>query len=135
VNLPVVPVFVLKDQTENQNNVNRASQYTIEFEIPGNDTSANSRMRRPVTEVKREEARIRAIKRMQEQIKDIKQTENAIDDIEELENVPAFKRKQRQIDQFKYSDETKVSKYSLFDDEESSIRLSKENPYLHGAVD
>jgi len=132
---PDETVFVIKDQSESQNNVNRASQYTIEFEIPDNDSSANSRMRRPVTEVKREEARIRAIKRMQEQIKDIKQTENAIDDIEELENVPAYKRKQRQIDQFKYSDETKVSKYSLFDDEESSIRLSRENPYLHGAVD
>jgi hypothetical protein len=35
----------------------------------------------------------------------------------------------------RHSDDTRVSKYSLFDDDEEKIKLSKENPYLHGAVD
>jgi cell division protein FtsZ len=76
------------------------------------------------------------MKKTQEEMRELKQTVQQSDrDIEELENTPAFKRKQVHLDPQKFSEETKVSKYSLTDDENSQVKLSKENPYLHGAVD
>ena len=76
------------------------------------------------------------MKKTQEELRELKQNVQQSDrDIEELENTPAFKRKQIQLDPQKFSEETKVSKYSLTDDENSQVKLSKENPYLHGAVD
>jgi cell division protein FtsZ len=80
--------------------------------------------------------RVNTIKRTQEELKELKQGNRQSDhEIEELENTPAFKRKHIQINPEKYSDETKISRYSLADDENAQVKLSKENPFLHGAVD
>jgi cell division protein FtsZ len=80
--------------------------------------------------------RVNAIKRTREDLKELKQGIHQSDkEIDELENTPAFKRKQIQIDPQKFSDETKISRYSLSDDENAQVKLSKENPYLNGAVD
>jgi cell division protein FtsZ len=79
---------------------------------------------------------VNTIKRTQEELRELKQTARQTEkDIDELENTPAFKRRQVQIDPQKPSDENRISKYSLSDDEDSQVKLSKENPYLHGAVD
>ena len=60
---------------------------------------------------------------------------NAGDYIDELENTPAYKRKKVKIDQVKHSEETKVSQYSLINDQDRHVKLSKDNPYLHDAID
>ena len=79
---------------------------------------------------------VNAIKRTQEDLKELKQSVRQSDkEIDELENTPAFKRKQLHVDPQKFSEETKISRYSLSDDENEQVKLSKENPYLNGAVD
>jgi cell division protein FtsZ len=55
--------------------------------------------------------------------------------IEKLENQPAYKRKNMQIDELKYSANKQVSKYTLFRDENNNVKLSSDNSYLHDNVD
>jgi cell division protein FtsZ len=130
-------IFVLKDAPAQKSPVTPASQRTIEFEMQNADDEVFrtiSRVRRPV-DAQKASARVSHIKRTHDELKELKQGNRQTDrEIEELENTPAFKRKQIQIDPQKYSDETKISKYSLTDDD-NSVKLSKENPFLHGAVD
>ncbi len=57
------------------------------------------------------------------------------DDLESLENEPAFKRKKIKIDQPRYSKESKISRYTLSDDEEEKTKLKENNSYLHDNVD
>ncbi len=56
-------------------------------------------------------------------------------DIESMENVPAYKRKKIKIDHPKHSKESKISKYTLSDDDEEKTKLKKNNSYLHDNVD
>lgn len=57
------------------------------------------------------------------------------DDLESLENEPAYKRKKIKIDQPRYSKESKISRYTLSDDEEEKTKLKENNSYLHDNVD
>lgn len=130
-------IFVVKDAPSQKTGVGSASQRTIEFELKMADDELFrniSRVRRPV-DARKAGDRVNTIKKTQEELKELKQGIRQSDkEIDELENTPAFKRKQLQIDPQKYSDETKISRYSLTDDD-NSVKLSKENPFLHGAVD
>ena len=56
-------------------------------------------------------------------------------DIESMENVPAYKRKKIKIDHPRHSKESKISKYTLSDDDEEKTRLKENNSYLHDNVD
>jgi cell division protein FtsZ len=56
--------------------------------------------------------------------------------IEALENEPAYKRKKIKLDNPKHSKESKISRYTLSDDdEENKTRLRENNSYLHDNVD
>ena len=57
--------------------------------------------------------------------------------IEALENEPAYKRKKIKLDNPKQSKESKVSRYTLSDDDEgeNKTRLRENNSYLHDNVD
>jgi cell division protein FtsZ len=55
--------------------------------------------------------------------------------IEALENEPAYKRKKIKIDHPKYSKKSKVSRYTLSDDEKEKSKLKENNSYLHDNVD
>lgn len=55
--------------------------------------------------------------------------------IDDLENVPAYIRKQIEIDNQNKSSENKISRYSLFDDDEDNTTKIKKNSYLHDKVD
>ena len=131
-------IFVVKDAPPQKSGFTIPSQRTIEFDLKTVDDELFrdiSRVRKPV-DTRKAGDRVNATKRTQEDLKEIKQGIHQSDkEIDELENTPAFKRKQIQIDPEKFSDETKISRYSLSDDENSQVKLSKENPYLHGAVD
>ncbi len=131
-------VFIVKDIPASAARAEIPAQRTIEFEIGTGSSEVFrnlSRIKKPVDSRKANE-RVNMIKRAQEELKDLKQAAfQTSDEIEELENTPAFKRKQMQIDPVKYSDETRIYRYSLSDDEDQQVKLSKENPYLHGAVD
>ncbi len=131
-------IFVLKDAPAQKTGMTSPAQRTIEFDLKTVDDDMFrdiSRVRRPV-DTRKASDRVNAIKRTQEDLRELKQSVHQSDrEIDELENTPAFKRKQIQIDPQKFSDETKISRYSLSDDEKSQVKLSKENSYLNGAVD
>jgi len=55
--------------------------------------------------------------------------------IDELENEPAYIRKKINIDQAKPSEESRISKYSLSEDEDNNSKLREDNAYLHDNVD
>jgi cell division protein FtsZ len=55
--------------------------------------------------------------------------------IEDLENVPAYKRKKIKIDNPKHSKNSKISRYTLSDDEKEKTKLKENNSYLHDNVD
>jgi cell division protein FtsZ len=131
-------ILVLKDGPTGKPNPH-ASQRSLDLfdmQAVDNDVIRDvSRVRKPI-DARKASDRVNAMKKTQEELRDLKQSVQQSDrDIEELENTPAFRRKQIQLDPQKFSEETKVSKYSLTDDENSQVKLSKENPYLHGAVD
>jgi cell division protein FtsZ len=131
-------VFILKDAPTQKPLINTITQRTIEFDLKTVDDDVFrdiSRVRRPV-DTRKAGDRVNTIKRAHEELKEMKQDSQKTDrEIDEMENTPAFKRKQIQIDPLKYSEETKVSRYSLSDDEHAQVKLSKENQFLHGAVD
>lgn len=58
------------------------------------------------------------------------------DNIDEIESEPAYKRKNLKIDQPCHTKDSKVSRYSLKDDEDSNgASLNTNNSYLHDNVD
>ncbi len=80
--------------------------------------------------------RIQKIKENRERIKaaNYKLT-NKSDDIDELENIPAYKRKNMQLEDLKPSEDSEISRYTLSDDENNDVRLSDNNTFLHDNVD
>ncbi|MFC2097217.1 cell division protein FtsZ [Bacteroidota bacterium] len=57
------------------------------------------------------------------------------DKVDNIENEPAYKRKKMNIEQKKHSQESNVSRYSLFDDPDQGPGIKSDNSYLHDNVD
>ena len=58
------------------------------------------------------------------------------DNIDEFENEPAYKRRNLKIEQPVHSKDSKVSRYSLKDDNDGDgVTLNPNNSYLHDNVD
>ncbi|MCD6597093.1 MAG: cell division protein FtsZ [Bacteroidales bacterium] len=119
------------------------SQKTIDFSITDNledgqedpEFIGNTENELEVDQHKTSE-RIRKIKEHQNYLKDQGYLEkDKKDEIEELENQPAYIRKNRKISKAGYSAIRKVSKYSLFEDDENETKLGSDNSYLHDNVD
>ena len=112
-------------------------QRTIEFDIYEEKKlrSVSSKFNKPVDSIKAS-MRVRNIKKMQEELKELRfnnpENNNYID---QLENEPAYKRRNINLKNIKHSEESKISKYSLTDDEDSNAKLNKDNSYLHDNVD
>lgn len=129
-------VFEVKDKPEPADRA--ASQQTLEFEVKASEEWLNkAHEMKSQVDINKAAQRINMIKKAQEKRKELNQIPSAAtgDYIDELENTPAYKRKKVKIEQVKHSEETKVSQYSLVNDQDHQVKLSKENPYLHDAVD
>ena len=115
------------------------SQRTIDFNNlavdPDSEDSYDSLLNNRMDKDKTSE-RMRKLKEHQNYLKNQGYLENdEKDEIEELEDQPAYIRKKRQISKPQHSAKRKVSKYSLYDDDENETRLSSDNTYLHDNVD
>jgi cell division protein FtsZ len=125
------------DKTEKSN-----VQKTFEFDISGEEKEQFILYERD--ELPRESTikpkdltdRLRKLKQSHEQVKgqlyDKASKENTID---QLENEPAYVRKKVNLDKTKPSEESKISKYSLSEDEDKNSKLREDNAYLHDNVD
>jgi cell division protein FtsZ len=113
------------------------TQQTFEFGVSDPDDwfSEVSKVKSPV-DANKTAQRLNTIKKTRERMKDLNLPPSGAGDyIEELENTPAYKRKKVKIEQVKHSEETKISEYSLVNDQDNKVKLSKGNPYLHDAID
>jgi cell division protein FtsZ len=112
-------------------------QRTIEFNISEEEKlkGVSSKFSKPVDSIKAS-IRMKNIKKMREELKELRfnNPENS-NYIDELENEPAYKRRNINLKDIKHSEESKISKYSLSDDEDSNAKLNKDNSYLHDNVD
>lgn len=88
-------------------------------------------------EINKEDETVNKMLQLKDKIENSKKTTlNSSDykNIEDLENIPAFRRKQLDIELENHSSSNKISKYSLFEDEEDNQKIKK-NSYLHDKVD
>jgi cell division protein FtsZ len=128
-------VFEVKDNPGQEKTA--GNQQILEFEVTSSDKWLNEGSKgKSQVDMNKASQRVNMIKKAQERMKEIAGTSsNAGDIIDELENTPAYKRKKVKIEEVKHSEETKISEYSLVNDKDHQIKLSKENPYLHDAID
>jgi cell division protein FtsZ len=121
------------------------SQATIDFELnlQEDDETSGEKEKSPKKAVKENQdkysKRIQKIKSSQNILKEKGlKTKEIEDNIDELEDEPAYVRKNIRIKQTDHSSKSKVSKYSLSDEEEekeNKTRLRSDNAYLHDNVD
>lgn len=87
-------------------------------------------------EIKKAAERVKNLKRTYEKVRELnlnsQQRSNSID---EIENQPAYMRRNFDPDKENPSKEKKLSKYSLTDDDNNTVRLSEENRFIHKHVD
>ncbi len=119
----------------------KVHQRTIEFDIYGQDQSLALKeddMDPEGFKVDERKAgeRMKKIKDSREELKqtNFKLTSKS-ENIEKLESEPAYKRKKLKLENFKYSEDAPVSKFSLSEDENNQTRLKDNNSFLHDNVD
>jgi len=130
----------IEDDPADRSNVQR----TFEFDISGGDQQleffvsdagdagpeAGEKKSRELAE------RVKKLRKSHEKVKEqLYNKADSNESIDELENEPAYVRKKIKIDESKPSKETRVSKYSLSEDEDNNSKLREDNAYLHDNVD
>jgi len=117
-------------------------QKTFEFDISGEEkeqfilydkeksSRENTRNPKDISD------RVKKLKKSHEQVKEQLYSKASKDNtIDQLENEPAFVRKKVKLDKTKPSEESKISKYSLSEDDEKNSKIREDNAYLHDNVD
>lgn len=133
-----------KDIEEITRQTRDESQGTIEFDLMASEEEDESgggkkkNVKTPVeTNLEKSNRRIQKIKTSQNLLKEKGVKTKKIDDnIDELEDEPAYVRRNIRLKESEHSSKSKVSKYSLSDEEEDKkTRLRSDNAYLHDNVD
>lgn len=68
-------------------------------------------------------------------LKDLSMKLRTTNGLQELENVPAYQRKQMQLQQIQHSSESQVSRFTLTNDEDGETGIKPNNSFLHDNVD
>jgi cell division protein FtsZ len=120
-------------------------QRTFEFDIRGEDRQleffvSDARDQGPEADEKKSRElaeRVKKLRKSHEKIKEqLYNRASSNESIDELENEPAYIRKKIRIDDAKPSEESsRISKYSLSEDDEKNSKLREDNAYLHDNVD
>jgi cell division protein FtsZ len=119
-------------------------QRTFEFDISGGDQQldffvSDANEKSPEANEKKSKElseRVKKLRKSHEKVKEqLYNKANDNESIDELENEPAYVRKNIKIDDSKPSSESRMSKYSLSEDEDNNSKLREDNAYLHDNVD
>ena len=117
-------------------------QKTFEFDISGEEKEQfilydkEESLRENTRNPKDISDRVKKLKKSHEQVKEQLYSKASKDNtIDQLENEPAFVRKKVKLDKTKPSEESKISKYSLSEDDEKNSKIREDNAYLHDNVD
>jgi len=141
---PIESKSKLNNSTEEFDNAEgfSVSQRTIEFDLKTereNDFANNyireREKRKPAS--KQNNDQLHSINKPQNSYKDLryKTSDNKLN-IDELENEPAYVRRKVNLEnEVKPSQELKISRFTLEDDEVERVKISDKNPYLHDNVD
>lgn len=139
------PVVTLKEDEDIDDESLDFKQRTIDFDIKKNRNPEPDKfvvLQEPeseaevAVETKKSEI-LKKLNESRERMKERRMDSSKIkDNIDEFESEPAYKRKNLKIDQPANSKSSKVSRYSLKDDEDSEgASLNPNNSYLHDNVD
>lgn len=140
------PVLVLEDDIiDDEDKSLNLTQRTIDFDLKKSRKNESDKfvvLQEPesetevAVETKKSEIQ-KKLNESRERMKERRMDSSKIkDNIDEFESEPAYKRKNLKIDQPVHSNDSKVSRYSLEDDEESDgASLNPNNAYLHDNVD
>lgn len=135
-------LFTVRDRDTPDQSEKSNVQRTFEFDVSGNEKEQfvlydkDDTTSRDTDQMKELSDKVRKLKRSHEIVKEqlyIKASDDRA--IDQLENEPAFKRKNLKLDQSKPSVESKISRYSLSEDEDKNSKLREDNAYLHDNVD
>jgi cell division protein FtsZ len=119
-------------------------QRTFEFDIQGENRQleffvSDARDQGPEADEKKSRElaeRVKKLRKSHEKMKEqLYNRASSNESIDELENEPAYVRKKIRIDDAKPSEESRISKYSLSEDDEKNSKLREDNAYLHDNVD
>lgn len=117
-------------------------QKTFEFDISGEEKEQfilydkEESLRENTRNPKDISDRVKKLRKSHEQVKEQLYSKASKDNtIDQLENEPAFVRKKVKLDKTKPSEESKISKYSLSEDDEKNSKIREDNAYLHDNVD
>jgi cell division protein FtsZ len=132
-----IPAEVKKDPEERSN-----VQRTFEFDVNNEQLEffvSDDEEKIPVSSPKKSKEmaeRVKKLRKSHEKVKEqLYNKANSNESIDELENEPAYVRKKIKLDESRPSKESKISKYSLSEDEDKNSKLREDNAYLHDNVD
>lgn len=140
------PILMLDDEiTDKEDKSLDLTQRTLDFDIKKSRNTDSDKFvvlqeSESDTEVAVETKKSEILKKLnesRERMKERRMDSSKIkDNIDEFESEPAYKRKNLKIEQPDHSDNSKVSRYSLKDDEDNDgATLNPNNSYLHDNVD
>ncbi len=133
---------VPKNRRRSGTGSNIITQREIEFDLSqpfeseriGDDDQRGS-MKRAI-EFRKGAERVKNIKKTYEKLREMDLNSQQVkSSIDEMENQPAYIRRNFELDKTEPSKEKRISRYSLSDDEDKSVKLSDNNRYLHENVD
>ena len=135
-------LFTITDK-ETINTADKSNvQKTFEFDISGEEKEQfilydkEESFRESTRKPKDISDRVKKLKKSHELVKEQLYSKASKDNtIDQLENEPAFIRKKIKLDKTKPSEESKISKYSLSEDDEKNSKIREDNAYLHDNVD
>ncbi len=141
-----VPTLILDDEIIDEEDKSLdLTQRTLDFDIKKSKNTDSDKFivlqeSESDTEVAVETKKSEILKKLnesRERMKERRMDSSKIkDNIDEFESEPAYRRKNLKIEQPDHSDDSKVSRYSLKDDEDNDgATLNQNNSYLHDNVD
>ena len=117
-------------------------QKTFEFDISGEEKEQfilYDKEESPRESTRKQKSPAEIVKKLKESHEQVQEQlyskASESNTIDELENEPAYVRKKVKLDKTKPSEESKISKYSLSEDDEKNSKLRDDNAYLQPKVD
>lgn len=138
----------LRDKpVSNAKDIPGPKQTSLEFSVRQDDRAEEYILLDETDEAERKEKEKEKEKTLAQRVQNLRNTHEKLkkagysanpsdNEIDEMENIPAYVRKNRNIEEDEQPDDREVSRYRLSDDEEDdSPKLRKDNSYLHDNVD
>jgi len=125
-------------ETADKSNVQKTFEFDIseedkeQFILYEKEETPREKTKKPTNPAER----VKKLKKSQQEVKEqLYSKASKEDNIDQLENEPAYVRKKVNLEKAKPSEESKISKYSLSEDDEKNSKLREDNAYLQPKVD